>query len=142
MDEARTETHTPAEVPTEPHRDERPTPLAVATALFDQGVDWGTFHRQVLGLEGAVRTAFPTPAERREYERQEAFADIQAMAAKLRAKEDAATPEPTRVITVRLPECLHEALRAEAYEMKTSMNKLCITKLLQSVDIALVPCDV
>ena len=39
--------------------------------------------------------------------------------------------EPTRVITVRLPESLHEALKAEASDHNTSMNKLCISKLLQ-----------
>ena len=39
----------------------------------------------------------------------------------------------TRVITVRLPESLHEALKAEAVDHKTSMNKLCISKLLQAL---------
>ena len=41
--------------------------------------------------------------------------------------------EVTRVITVRLPESLHEALKAEAVDHKTSMNKLCISKLLQAL---------
>jgi predicted HicB family RNase H-like nuclease len=49
--------------------------------------------------------------------------------------------EPTRVITVRLPKCLHEALRAEAHEHRTSMNKLCISKLLQFIDEGMVPAD-
>ena len=67
------------------------------------------------------------------------------MLAKLRERS-VGTPvpddlEPTRVITVRLPKSLHEALRAEAHERRTSMNKLCISKLLQVVDEQLIPTD-
>ena len=47
--------------------------------------------------------------------------------------------EPTKVITVRMPKSLHEALRAEAHEHQTSMNKLCISKLLQFIDNEFVP---
>ena len=47
--------------------------------------------------------------------------------------------EPTQVITVRLPKSLHEALRVEADEHHTSMNKLCISKLLQFIDHERVP---
>ena len=49
--------------------------------------------------------------------------------------------EPTRVITVRLPKSLHEALRVEAHEHRTSMNKLCISKLLQFIDGQQVPAE-
>jgi predicted HicB family RNase H-like nuclease len=45
------------------------------------------------------------------------------------------------VITVRLPKSLHESLRAEAHDRRTSMNKLCISKLLQVVDGDLVPAE-
>jgi hypothetical protein len=45
------------------------------------------------------------------------------------------------VITVRLPKSLHEALRHEAHNHKTSMNKLCISKLLQVIADDLVPSD-
>jgi hypothetical protein len=66
------------------------------------------------------------------------------MLAKLR-ENDADLPggprEPTRVITVRLPKSLHESLRAEAHDRRTSMNKLCISKLLQVVDEELVPTE-
>ena len=46
--------------------------------------------------------------------------------------------EKTRMITVRLPESLHALLQQEADEMNTSMNKLCISKLLQIIDEQLV----
>ena len=38
------------------------------------------------------------------------------------------------MVTVRIPRSLHEALRVEAHEHRTSMNKLCISKLLQFID--------
>ena len=49
--------------------------------------------------------------------------------------------EPTRVITVRLPKSLHESLRDEAHQRNTSMNKLCISKLLQIVDDQFIPAE-
>ena len=65
------------------------------------------------------------------------------MLAKLRdrSKHPNEYDEPTRVITVRLPKSLHESLRYEAHERKTSMNQLCISKLLQVIDNKLVPSD-
>ena len=60
------------------------------------------------------------------------------------AAQDAAPgpkPEPTRVVTVRIPRSLHDALRVEAHEHRTSMNKLCISKLLQFIDTGMVPAE-
>ena len=47
--------------------------------------------------------------------------------------------EPTRVITVRLPKSMHEYLRTEAHDLRTSMNKLCISKLLQVIGEDMIP---
>ncbi len=47
--------------------------------------------------------------------------------------------EETKVITVRIPQSLHEFLRIEAYEHHTTMNKLCISKLVQFIDTENVP---
>ena len=71
------------------------------------------------------------------------YAEIQQMLAKLRERGGSPpdASEPTRVITVRLPKSLHESLRTEAHEKRTSMNKLCISKLLQMVDEQLIPSD-
>ncbi|MCA9124457.1 MAG: hypothetical protein H6822_33935 [Planctomycetaceae bacterium] len=41
---------------------------------------------------------------------------------------------PTRMITVRLPRELHDALKSEANGRQTSLNRLCIAKLLTSID--------
>jgi len=40
-----------------------------------------------------------------------------------------------------LPKSMHEALKDEAKQHGTSMNKLCISKLLQVVDDELVPTE-
>ena len=115
----------------------------IATELFEKQTDWVSFFRTVLGVEGIVRQMFKTPTEMMALEQSTQYADIQQMLAKLR--ERGATPvddlEPTRVITVRLPKSLHESLRNEAHEKKTSMNKLCISKLLQVIDEELIPSD-
>ena len=107
--------------------------LRVATQMFGQNPDWVTFFREVLGVEGVARRLFASQEDYVNFEKSDEFVQIQNMVATLRTRSGG-TPEsqePTRVITVRLPKSLHEALRAEAHDHKTSMNKLCISKLLQ-----------
>jgi predicted HicB family RNase H-like nuclease len=113
----------------------------IAHELYSQKPDWVTFFREVLGLGGLVRQAYPTPEDLAEFEKTGEYTEIQHMLAELRGGDKAPNEEeePTRVITVRLPKSLHESLRAEAHERKTSMNKLCISKLLLVVDQELVP---
>ena len=109
--------------------------LQVAKQLFQGRPDWVTFFREVLGVNGAARNVFPDQAEYVLFEQSPEFADIQTMVGSLRNKKanSGSKNEVTRVITVRLPESLHEALKAEAVDHKTSMNKLCISKLLQAL---------
>jgi predicted HicB family RNase H-like nuclease len=115
----------------------------VAHELYSRSPDWVTFYREVLGLRGVVRHSFPSREAMTEFEQTEAYEDIQQMLAKLREQGPMALDpdEPTRVITVRLPKCLHEALRVEAHEHRTSMNKLCISKLVQFIDGERVPTE-
>lgn len=107
--------------------------LQVARELFGGKPDWVTFFRETLGVNGAARTVFPTQGDYIQFEQSSEFVEIQQMVATLRSRKipGNGTNEPTRVITVRLPESLHEALKQEATDHKTSMNKLCISKLLQ-----------
>ncbi len=79
---------------------------------------------------------FPTGKRWANSRRATEYSEIQLMLARLRQRSNTRGDgqEPTRVITVRLPQSLHEALQAEAYAHETSMNKLCITKLLQVID--------
>jgi predicted HicB family RNase H-like nuclease len=116
----------------------------VAASLYSTSPDWVSFYREVLGLHGIVRRCFPTLDAMTEFEETEAYQEIQRMLTKLREKGplEANDAEPTRVITVRLPKSLHEALRVEAHEHQTSMNKLCISKLLQMIDNEFVPAEI
>jgi predicted HicB family RNase H-like nuclease len=114
-----------------------------AAETFRRSPDWVTFYREILGVDGVIDSLFPTFDKRSDFEKSEEFAKIQQMLARLREKSrgQKQPDEPTRVITVRLPQSLHEALRHEAHNHKTSMNKLCISKLLQVVEDDLIPSD-
>jgi len=115
----------------------------VAQHMSAKGPDWVTFFREVLGVTGVIRRTFPSKDLLDEFERSETYAEILQLLTRLREKQ--ITPEdqqePTRVITVRLPRSLHEALRVEAHEHRPSMNKLCISKLLQFIDHEYVPAE-
>jgi len=115
--------------------------LQVADNLYRQEPDWVTFFREVLGIDGIVRTRFSSFEELTKFEQTDEFDRIQKMLVKLREKRNSADPdsEPTRVITVRLPKSMHEYLRTEAHDLRTSMNKLCISKLLQVIGEEMIP---
>ena len=117
--------------------------LQAAYRLFSESPtpDWVTFFREIMGLNGVVRRTFRTPEELAEFEQTDTYGELLHLLTRLRERtpppED--PKEPTRVITVRLPKSLHEALRVEAHEHQTSMNKLCISKLVQFIDNELIP---
>lgn len=121
---------------TDTHEDKCQQVYRVAHELFRQDPDWVTFFREVLGIDGIVRRVYPQPEQLAEFERTREYNQIQTMLAKLRDRgRNRPTPqEPTTVITVRLPKSLHDSLRAEAHSRRTSINKLCIAKLLQPLD--------
>ena len=118
-----------------------------------------TFYREIFGLHRAIRRSYRTLNQRMAFEETETYRVVQEMLKDLRErrppkpegenaakKEDDAAektekeaPEPLRVITVRIPRSLHDALRVEAQEYHTTMNKLCISKLLQFIDASIVP---
>jgi predicted HicB family RNase H-like nuclease len=114
----------------------------IAQDLYAKGPDWVTFYREIFGLSGIVRHTFPSRDLLNDFEQSDAYREIQHMLTRLREKgpqDIDLEEEPTRVITVRIPKSLHETLRVEAHDHRTSMNKLCISKLLQFVDNQLVP---
>jgi len=122
------------------HEDRKHTARRIATEMFQHQPDWVAFFREVLGVDGLLRKLFVTPEEFAAFEKTDEYVEIQQMLAKLRERTGSGADgkEPTRVITVRLPKSLHESLRAEAHDRKTSMNQLCISKLLQMIDGELV----
>lgn len=115
--------------------------LTNVAEVFGQRPTWVVFFREVLGAGGMARSVFATDAAWKLFEQSAEYREIQRMLAELRAN-DADLPggprEPQRVITVRLPKSLHEALRAESHKRLTSINRLCIAKLLQPIDDELV----
>jgi len=117
--------------------------FGVAQGLFRRTSDWVTFFREILGVNGVARRTFSTTEEYALFEKTAEYEEILQMIAKLRQRRSVRgdTEEPTRVITVRMPKSLHELLRAEAYDRQTSMNKLCISKLLQVIDDVMIPSD-
>jgi len=114
----------------------------IAAAFFDEAPDWVTFFRDILGVNGVVRRCFTSFDEVAKFERTEYYTSIQKMLVKLRERRVDGESEPTRVMTVRIPRSVHEYLRTEAHDLRTSMNKLCLTKLLRSIEQEMIPADV
>jgi predicted HicB family RNase H-like nuclease len=107
-----------------------------ARTIFAAEKDWSVFFREVLGNDGIVSKMYPEPLDRAEFEKTPAYSDLKRMLEEIRQRngQRASTEDATRVITVRLPKALHEALKTEAYQRQTSMNQLCITKLLKELE--------
>ncbi|MBN2022417.1 MAG: hypothetical protein JW809_06445 [Pirellulales bacterium] len=112
-----------------------------AAALFAEQPDWVTFYREMLGVGGVVRQYYPTRESLAEFEATDCHGELLRMMARLRENPPipADQQEPTAVITVRIPRSMHEALTEEAYQRKTTLNKLCISKLVQCVDRSMIP---
>ena len=110
--------------------------LAQARELFQTNPDWAIFFRDILGTGGLARQMFARPDELQQFEQSAEYRELHQMVGRLRARQTE-TPddrEPTHMITVRIPKSLHDWLRMEAKERNTSMNRLCIAKLLQVMD--------
>jgi predicted HicB family RNase H-like nuclease len=110
--------------------------LRFAEELYRSEPDWLVFFREVSGVNGIVHRLFPQPEMLEEFAKTAEYGQIQDMLGRLRQKAGRRAPliEPNRVITIRLPMSVHEALIAEATNRGTSMNRLCISKLLQVLE--------
>ena len=121
--------------------DQRREAVTQALKLSRAARDWEIFFKQVMGVDGLIYQLFPTAELRRQFETTSEYVEIQHILAEMRSrpqKRNLPDREKTKMITVRLPESLHTALIQEADELNTSMNKLCISKLLQIIDKELV----
>ncbi len=113
-----------------------------ARRLHTTTPDWESFFREVLGLAGIARRLCPTEEKLAQFEQTAAYLEIQELLADLRQSGPLPSPEEQekiRVITVRMPASMHELLKSESFEKKTTMNKLCISKLLQVIADPLIP---
>ncbi len=123
-----------------PHRRKYQEVKEAVERLFTTKPDWMTFYREVIGLNGLIRRAFPSFEAMAAFEQTETYREIHRMLAELRKQPPPRDlVEDTKVITIRIPQSLHEFLRIEAFEHHTTMNKLCISKLVQFIDTGNVP---
>jgi predicted HicB family RNase H-like nuclease len=115
--------------------------LRLAQEAFTQTGSWVVFYREMLGAEGVVRKLFTESSEMRFFEKSTQFVELQEMVAAMRSQDASKgdSTEPERMITIRLPKSLHDALTIEAEEMNLSINKLCISKLLQRIESRFIP---
>ncbi len=133
--------HLPAANTSLPYEQRGAEALRIAQEAFSKTGSWVVFYREIMGVEGVVRKLFPSTEEMRRFETSKEFGELQEMVAAVRSQDsskgDAAEPE--RMITIRLPKSLHDTLRCESDEMNLSINKLCISKLLQRISPRFVP---
>ena len=115
--------------------------LRLAQEAFAKTGSWVLFYREILGPTGVVRQLFPKPEQLRIFEASREFAELQEMVAAMRSQDPSKgdASEPERMITIRLPKSLHDSLKEEADEMNLSINKLCISKLLQRIESRFIP---
>lgn len=110
--------------------------LHVAERLYSMSPEWVVFFREVLGVDGIVRRTFSDPESLLRFECSPQYARIREMldALRVRQQERPADRQTQRVVTVRMPRSLHETLKAEADQMRVSINTLCISKLMKLLD--------
>lgn len=89
------------------------------------------FFEQILSNEGIMQKQFVNPTEIQAFLKSPEYKLIFSMQNELQSKDDQSDSKiDTSVITVRLPVKLHESLKSEAHDHHTSLNKICVRKLL------------
>lgn len=102
-----------------------------AKKISETVTNWVEFHRVV---HDQIYKTYPDIMSRLAYQKTKDYKGILALVAELRGRpRQSEEKENIRVITVRMPKSLHETLVMEAHDQRTSLNQLCITKLLQGI---------
>lgn len=117
--------------------------MRMAQEAFAQTGYWVAFFRAILGPEGAAARLFPTAEDQEYFASTPQYIEIHKMLTALRSTDHSKTEvvEPKRMITIRIPSSLQQALTAEASQRGVSINKLCISKLLMRADPNAVPTE-
>ena len=115
--------------------------VRVASELFGVAPTWVAFFREVMAREGVIPTLFENTDERRTFEQSAEFGQVLDMLTALRSRDlpENDRSEVQRMITVRIPKCVHDYICDEANSLQVSVNKLCISRLLQRSDERMIP---
>ena len=113
----------------------------VANDLFANAPTWVCFYRELMGGSGMLHMLFGNNKEFGAFLRTDQHHQIQLMLTALRSRDlpENDPNDPQRMITVRLPKSLHEAMCEEASRLNISVNRLCISRMLQLLDPEMIP---
>jgi predicted HicB family RNase H-like nuclease len=120
------------------------TVVRYAAELFGLAPTWTAFYREVLGSSGLMKTAIKSDEEYATFECSPEHSKLLEMLTALRSRDlpENDPHEQQRMITVRIPKSLHDSICEEANRLAVSVNKLCISRLLQKVDVKMIPSSV
>jgi predicted HicB family RNase H-like nuclease len=115
--------------------------VEIAAELFGVAPTWIAFFREIMGVDGVARTLFPTNESYREYEKSPEHWQVLVMLTTLRSRDlpENDPSEAQRMITIRIPKCMHDWICDEANRLKVSVNKLAISRLVQIIDERMIP---
>ena len=99
---------------------------------------WSIFFREVFGPAGLIHSKYPMQEERSAFTQTSEYQDLLCMLSTL-WEEPGRVSEHRAVITLRVPQSLHDLLKEEAHDLHTTINGLCIAKLILNVNPDLVP---
>lgn len=113
----------------------------IANDLFGNAPTWVCFYRELMGSSGMIHKLFSNAADFGAFLRTDQYHQIQLMLTALRSRDlpENDPNDPQRMITVRLPKSLHEAMCEEAGRLNISVNRLCISRMLQLLDPKMIP---
>lgn len=113
----------------------------VANELFGNAPTWVCFYRELMGGSGLIPFLFSDDEDFGAFLRSDQYHQIQLMLTALRSRDmpENDPNDPQRMITVRLPKSLHEAMCDEAGRLNISVNRLCISRMLQLLDPKMIP---
>jgi hypothetical protein len=113
----------------------------IANDLFGHAPTWICFYRELMGGNGMIHLLFDNDDDFGAFLRTDQYHQIQLMLTGLRSRDlpENDPNDPQRMITVRLPKSLHEAMCEEAGRLNISVNRLCISRMLQLLDPKMIP---
>lgn len=127
--------------PADNYQDRCQQAFIYANDLFVNSPTWVCFFREMLASDGIARKLFQEVEDQDRFLKSSEYAQILQMLTALRSRDlpENDPNDPQRMITVRLPKSLHEALCDEAGRLNISVNKLCISRMLQLLDHNMIP---